>query len=54
MKDTSVALLKRCNIFHSFLLSCSYSSVEFIHGAPSDAMHTVCECVLSGQTLLPL
>lgn len=43
-----------CYIFHLFLLSCSYSSVEFIHGASSDAMHTVCDSLLNGQTLLPL
>lgn len=47
MKDTSVMLLKCCYIFHLFLFSCSYSSVEFIHGASSDAMHTVCDSLCS-------
>lgn len=46
-KDTSVAVLKCCYIFHLFLPSCSYSSVEFIHGASSDAMHTVCDSLRS-------
>lgn len=35
----------------AILLSCSYSSVEFIHGAASDAMHTEWDSALSRQTL---
>lgn len=39
-------------IFNLFLLSCNYSSVEVIHGASSDATHSVCDCSVDRQ--LPL
>lgn len=54
MKDTSVTPLKSRYILHSVLISRSHSSVESIHGASSDAMHSVCDSVLAGQTVAPL